>query len=137
MKKPPAFPLLKLEMQRGEDCGLACIASITGYRYEDVLSEASRKRPVGCFPHETGLYLSEIVRIAKQLGCTLKKKRVCNFDKDEGILSVDWKSGSRFNHHVVVVVQGLIFDLSDMSVWMPSDYQKSHRAKFGSVLIPV
>ncbi len=132
----PAFPLLKLEFQRGEDCGIACIASITGYRYEDVLATASRKKPVGCFPHETGLYLSEIGRIAAQLGCPLKKKRKCNFEKDEGILSVDWKSGSRYCNHVVVVVKGLIFDLSDLSVWVPEDYKKSHKATFGSMLIP-
>lgn len=135
MKKTCPLPLLKLEMQRGQDCGLACIASITGYRYEDVLAEASRKEPVGCFPHENGLYLSDMIRIAKRLGCSLKKKQTCNFSKDEGILAVGTRN-KRFTHHVVVVVKGLVFDCSDMTVWEPEEYKKANKAKFGSILIP-
>lgn len=130
-----SFPILKLEMQRGEDCGLACIASITGYRYEDVLSEASRKEPIGSFPHENGLYLSDMIRIAKRLGCGLKKKKTCNFKEDEGILAVGAKN-KRFTHHVVVVAKGLIFDLSDMTVWEPEEYRKAYKMKFGAMLVP-
>lgn len=132
MSKP--LPVLKLELQRGEDCGLACIASIIGVRYENVLAEASRVKPTG-YPHTAGLYLSDMIRIADRLGLKLRKKRACNLEKDEGILTIAWKK-NRFTHHVVVLVKGLIFDLADMTVWEPNEYAKAHRAKFGAILIP-
>lgn len=130
-----ALPLLKLELQRGSDCGLACIASLIGRSYEDVLAEASRHKRTGEYPHCSGLYLNEIQRIAKRLGCILKQKRKCNFDVDEGILSIAWNKG-RFTNHVVILVQKLIFDLSDMTVWEPHEYERANKAKFGSILVP-
>jgi hypothetical protein len=129
------LPLLKLEMQRGQDCALACIASLTGAKYEDVLYEASRDRTIGAYPHECGLFYKDIIRVAKRLGCSLRNKRKCNFSTDEGILGVDWL-GKKISHHVVVVMAGLIFDLADMTVWSPEEYKKANRAKFGSMLVP-
>jgi hypothetical protein len=129
-------PLLKLEAQRGADCALACLASLTGFKYEDILAEASRKKPPGSFPHETGLYMSEIARIALLFGCVLKHKRTFNLEKDEGILAVKWRTG-KYKHHVVVAIKGIIIDLADMTVWTPADYKKFYRAKFCSMLVPI
>lgn len=137
-QKLPIVPLLRLERQRGADCGIACVSSLTGAKYEDVLAEANRKEPVGVYVHDVGLYSSEVVKLAKRFGCALREKQICNFEKDEGILAVAWnkKKGSH-THHYVIVLGGLIFDLSDMTVWAPDEYRQANKGKFGYILVPV
>jgi hypothetical protein len=58
--------MFRFEIQRASgECGIACLATLTGKSYEYVLVEASReKKAVGKRPHENGLFLSNIVRIA-------------------------------------------------------------------------
>ena len=133
-----ALPLLRLEEQRGADCGIACIASLVGAKYEDVLAEASRREPIGVYMHDIGLYTSDVIKIAKRFGCNLREKRKCNFETDCGILAVAWnrKKGSH-THHYVIVVGGLIFDLTDLSVWNAKEYESANCVKFGSILVPV
>ncbi len=128
-----SLPLLRFELQRTTgDCGIACISMITGIPYEDVLVSVAEDRRYGALPHRTGLWLTNMMAIAKKLGCPLRKKRVCNFVMDKGILAVEMPTLG----HVVVLMSGLIFEPDDASVWLPIDYKRRHRAKFGSILIP-
>jgi hypothetical protein len=134
MKKRPQ-PILRFELQRAAgDCAIACLATISGKSYEDILVAAAKEKKVGCAPHETGLYMTAVVSIAKRIGYPLKKKRKCDFQKDKGILSVEFGNGLRLPH-VIVLLAGLLFE-TDGSVWLPWEYKKAHRAKFGSILIP-
>jgi hypothetical protein len=130
---PRRDPILRLERQRAEgDCAIACLASITGRSYEDVLIEAAKEK--GRSPHEEGLYLSAIIRVAERLGYPVRNKRPVNLVKDKGIVSVHYCAG---HEHVLILMAGLIFETFDCTVWLPEEYQKEHRAKFTSVLVPI
>ena len=134
MAKPTIDPVLRLQPQRaGGDCGISCLSSITGLSYEDVLVEAAGEN---IRPHENGLYLNAMIRIAGRLGYPLRKKRVCNFFFDKGILDVTLKHRKTHDHHVVILMGGLIFDMSDATVWTPTAFKSRWKAEFGSILVP-
>jgi hypothetical protein len=144
MKKPKPQPLLRFEPQRADaDCCVASLATLLGVSYETILVEAARLRSKkkgkrNIHPHDTGMYFSELVKIAKALGRPLRYKGRCNLKKDQGVLSVLMgKGGLTSRHHAVVYVAGLIFDLSDCTVWLPEIYRRQFRAKFESILVPV
>jgi hypothetical protein len=128
-------PILKFEPQRASgDCGISCLATLSGKSYEDILVAAATEKRAGRSPHESGLYMTSIVNIAKRVGYPLRKKRNCNLLTDKGILAINYSNVLRLPH-VVVLMCGMLFD-TDCSVWLPSTYKKAHRARFGCILIP-
>lgn len=131
---PPA-PFLKLTKQRAKgDCGIVALATLFSLPYEDVLDQASRLCKDS--PHIVGLYGTDILRIANQLGHPLHRKRRCRFEADEGILGLasrKQKRGKKMNEdHWVVVSHGFIFD--ELDVWEPKEYFKVYPYKPRSIL---
>jgi hypothetical protein len=145
MKREKPTALLRIEPQRADgDCCLASLATLLGLPYETVLAEAVRYRTRkkhglrGKYPHHTGMFFTELITIAKRLGYPMRKKRRCDTVKDKGILSVLINKGSLgAEHHAVVLMAGLIFDLDERMVWLPKPYLRAHRAKLESILVPV
>ena len=93
------------------DCAIVALAMYLGQTYEDVLratAEVDRK-----YKGKEGLWETEIKRVAKALGYSLKKKSRVNLDEDHGILCMP--------NHVTVLKNGLIFD-SDGAIWEAEDY---------------
>jgi hypothetical protein len=129
-------PLLRVELQRAKgDCCIASLATITQRTYEDVLAEAARECPL--HPHNDGMHFSEVLRIAEQLGCSLRRKSKVNFARDKGILDVKVSGyGGTSRYHALVLMEGLIFDLADGTVWKPDVFQKRYKADFGNILVP-
>jgi hypothetical protein len=132
-------PELSITAQKTDsDCTIACLATFMGIDYEKVLEKAEK---IACNPRKRGMFMTEIRRVAKMFKVKLKPVRKVNFEKDEGILSVDnygkgWrtrKSGKPAGH-VVVVWQGLIFDLCGQTVSTPAQYIRINKPKFGLFL---
>lgn len=122
-------PVIRLIPQRHEaDCGVAVLATYLCVSYEEALIVVGRKEPAVL---SVGLWMSEIVRAAKQLGVTLKRKPAADLDEDEGILVV---TSPRWRHdHLVVLKNGLIFD-TDAMVWEAETYLAANQAKPGMLL---
>ena len=128
-------PALKLQVQRSDgDCCIASLATLTGISYEDILIEAAKEQKK---PHADGLFFTDLMRIAKRVNYPLRKKKV-NFLKDIGLLDVRLYSNSpNMNLHCVVLMAGMIYDMSDGTVWLPQEFKKRYRAQFGAILVPI
>lgn len=107
------------------DCAIVSLAMYLGESYEDVLravtlSERSHGR--------NGLWSTGIVRAAKLLGHTLKKRRRVDFENDYGIL--------RLPEHAAVLRSGLVIDVNG-TIWDADAYlsAKDVRADECEILI--
>lgn len=110
------------------DCALAALAMLLHVSYEDVLATAAQ---IVTRPHERGLYLTEIERVASQLGHRLKRTRSYSLDDDTGILGVRNKE----YQHVVVIRDGILADPVDGEVWFdPAAYIAAIGAVHGPLL---
>ena len=117
------------------DCGICCLATLSGCSYEDVVAIAVQH--VGeAWKH--GLYLTQIIAIGRDLGLNLKRRRKYDLDHDTGILNVTVterpsnKKISR-NEHLVVLMEGRIYD-SDLRVWAVDAFKQQYAADFGILL---
>jgi hypothetical protein len=129
-----SYPLLKLEKQHetGGDCLLAAMASFLGFPYETILITAGKLTKL---PHINGMFYTTALKISKKLKRPLRVKRKCNFKTDSGILASKELHDGKWQTHAVVVQNGLIFDLSDLTVWEPDAYKETFNAKFQSMLV--
>lgn len=123
-------PILRVVPQRHEsDCGVAVLAMLFGVTYEEALIALSWEIPTVL---TSGAYTSHLKQAAKNLGSSLKVRRVFDMDDATGILcvsSVRWKTD-----HVVILKDGLLFD-TDGTVWDADVYFKVHHAKAGALLV--
>ena len=118
---PKALPLVQLVQRRTDfDCGLVAIAMYFGLSYEDTLAHAAQVTDVKV--HRKGVFVTQIQRIAKQMGVQLVAKRTWDIENDFGILVGDYllDNGVK-DRHAVLLKQGLIWDV-DLGVWEPEDY---------------
>lgn len=100
-----------IEQRSLEDCAIAALAMLLGRTYEDVLDVAAR---VVQRPHRRGMWLTDLIAVAGELGVSLVRKRRADLDEDIGILSVETNRGP----HVVVLRAGVVIDPSDHAVWL-------------------
>jgi len=110
-------PVIQIILQRSTgDCALVALAMFLGRSYEDVLAVAgSLDEQV----HRHGLYIPQILKIAKRLGTPLCRRKHWDLETSEGIL--DLASTINADAHVVVLKAGLIFD-TEGTVWSPEVY---------------
>ena len=127
---------MKLALQRGTgDCAIAAIATLLEQPYEDVFLEAAKVEKK--YRGRNGVFLPDIVRIAKALGVALERKKQPNLDDDEGLLVVTWRKDSRHDagtNHLVAVGHGVIVDPFDGVVLPPDDYLEREKADAGAFL---
>ena len=133
--KDGSIPYLRIVGSKGSDivgdCGICAIGTLTGHTYEDVVAVADRISK----NWKSGLWLKEIMEIAKELGLTLKRKRKYDLEQDVGILDVMVKDGRKREAHVVVLNAGRIID-SDYSIWDVDAFLAHYKATTKSLLTP-
>lgn len=116
-----ALPVLKVVTARagaGGDCAICCLAMILDCSYEDVLAVAV-DQTTDAGVHFKGLWVSQIIKIAKALGVTLHRRRKWDLETGCGIVGL---CNMRTNEgHVVVLKNGMIFDV-DGTVWEAGTY---------------
>ena len=115
MTRPlPSEPLMLQPMgQLGEaDCAVTALAMYLGRPYREVSEAAMRTSP---HVHQRGLWATEMRRIAKRLGVTLRSVRapVPNITERTGILCVKRKAVE----HAAVLFQGVLIDPRDGQLW--------------------
>lgn len=117
------------------DCGICCLATLSGCSYEDVVAVAVQH--VGD-AWKNGLYLTQVIAVAHDIGLTLKRRRKYDLDADTGILNVvvterpPNRKPSR-QEHLVVLMEGKIYD-SDLRVWAVDAFKQHYDATFGVLL---
>lgn len=118
--------VFRITNQRGKhDCGVATLATLLGRSYEDTLLAAGRLSPKVL---KTGLYSSDLIRIAAEFGSTLVR-RVQRIDLDEhtGILGLEYPSKRL---HFVFLTNGLVFDPQEDNVaWDAYTFVKREKVK--------
>jgi hypothetical protein len=125
------LPFTRMIAQRGVgDCAVVALAMLTHQTYEEVLTVATALRR---FPHRRGLYVKDIIAIAKQLGMPLRRHRRYDLEHMMGLLVVSCRANRVAPQHIVFVRWGLIFD--DGDVWEPDAYLAHYQATGISMLV--
>lgn len=120
-------PIRMVAQRNDSDCAIAALAMLTGLPYEDVLMTAARHAPC-----ESGMFLTQIQRVADEMGVALAIRKKGRYDLDEarGILHVSRKG----EYHVCVLDRGRILD-TDNSVWDADTYLATKRYRAGALLV--
>ncbi len=108
------LPVLRIVIARSTgDCAICCLAMLLGYQYEDILALVASTTGDDSV-HYLGLWVKQIIDIAKLLDVKLHRRKKFDLNEACGILSM---SNTRTGEgHVVVLKSGLIFDV-DGTVW--------------------
>lgn len=115
----------QLHQQRGKrDCGVACLATLLGRSYEEVLLATFTISPNVL---KKGIYSSDLQKIAATFKTELKRRPApVDLDDRTGILEVKLKSG---REHFVFLANGLVFDPEELGqAWDVNTYVKHHKA---------
>lgn len=119
-------PIIKVVLQRGKyDCAVAALAMLTGQTYEEILLAVGQEQPKVL---TKGLWITEIMRIAKAAGIVTKCRKTFDLDTDYGLLCL--------YDHVVVLKNGLVIDPTDGSVWEADVYLATARETAPRLLQP-
>lgn len=111
------------------DCALASLAMLLGKPYRQISDAALVVCPR---PHKSGLWTTEIIKVAKKLGATLKREDPKTFDEEgTGLLIVRKRNGTS---HVVLLFQGIVIDPSSGLVYDKDTYLKSSHYSVRGVL---
>ena len=114
------------------DCGIAALGTLLSQTYEDVVAVAVRLE----IPWKSGMWGSQMVKIALEFGATLKKRRKYDLEHVTGLVMVnilDFPAKTKRVDHVVVVWRGILID-SDGYVWEPDAFISHYQAKLGELL---
>jgi hypothetical protein len=114
--------ITRVVKQRGSaDCGIAALAMVLQLPYEDVFAAVAKieRRWAG----RRGLYATSVQAAALRLGTRLRKRRKFDPATHDGVLRVsrDKQEGA----HWVALIDGLVFDPTDLEVWHLEDYLAS------------
>jgi ABC-type bacteriocin/lantibiotic exporter with double-glycine peptidase domain len=120
-------------IQRGAmDCGLCCLQTIIEQPDETIQSAALKIAPR---LYSSGLYLSDLQKIAKALGVRLRKVPHDPLPDDQvGILRVRLKAG---DVHYVVLFHGTIQNPADGATWETTAYLHNKVKQVTHLLVEV
>lgn len=125
----PPLPLFRVVVSRRDrDCAICALAMLLGLPYEDVLVAVGKVDPKGA--GKAGLWATQMRKVAKVLGFTLRTKRVFDLETSAGILNITHLDASA---HALFVKDGMAFDY-DGCVWDVGDWIGAHQAKVGCLL---
>lgn len=123
-----AAPVFQITpQQHSNDCTVACLATLLGEDYEDVLQ--AFRHNVGA----RGATTRQILDAAKHLKHTLRLVRLVKLDTMTGIVA--FRSSRWKTDHVVVLKNELVFDPNDATLWEADDYARHHKARPLYILI--
>lgn len=124
--------------RRGNDCGVAALASFIGTSYEDVFVAAVATSQ--SFMHRQGLSIPDMITMAAAFGRTLTRVHYRQVDLEEhiGILGVNWHRSAWKRHgatgHWVILRAGTIIDPSGPSYGDAADYLAVNKGRAGTLL---
>lgn len=104
------------------DCVLACVVMLTGRPYSEVFQGAPR---VAKEVRRKGSYEKEMHKLAKGVGCKLRKQAEVNLDEDTGILFMESNDPAKASH-AAVLFRGTLIDPSTGLLWDPTIYLAGH-----------
>lgn len=117
-----ALPVMRVVTARGiGDCGIACLAMMLGKSYEDVFA-AAVAHTHDKIVHKHGMWVSQIMRVAKEMGVTLHRRKKWDLESSVGILGMTNRNTEE--GHVVVLKEGYIIDV-DGTIWAADVYFKN------------
>ncbi len=123
-------PIIRYVPQRHDgDCGVACLAMITGVNYEHALIAIGEAEPMVC---TKGVWTHHMRAAASRLGFITRVRRKFDIETDFGILNVKFKSVS--HEHLVVLWEGRIID-TDFGLYMADVYFSVMKARPTSLLV--
>lgn len=128
---PPS--VIQLVPKHGfKDCMISALAAYLQHPYEEVLIAAAAVR-ASCW--KNGLAPHEAITIAKRLGHSVRWTREFDIDEDTGVLGIGYNDSRR--EHVVLLVEGRIYELEDqpVTVWSPDVYLTYFNAKTALLLV--
>ena len=127
------LPVVQIVTQKAAgDCGIVVLAMYLGKSYEDVF--AATVQETNAHIHNDGMWVTQIKRVAKALGVTLRRQKAWNMDEDAGMLILDGSRRTDGMHHVVLLKAGLIFN-TDGLVWEPDVFLKHFRYRPTGLLV--
>lgn len=129
----PAPSAIDPVMQRGTaDCAIAALAMLSGRPYREVSEAAMAISPV---VHRSGLWNTELGKIARAIGFRLRPVRKISTDPDTtGLLVLKRRTNS--DGHVVVLFQGVVVDPASGLIWDLDTYLEHGRWSVRSLLEP-
>lgn len=121
------IPLVVIpQKQEAADCAVVALRMWLGLPYSQVAAAVAAVRPLALV---NGMFDSEIKRVAKIFGHTLRTRRAFNIDdRPSGILTLKMPDG----HHAVLLFEGVI--VSDGKVWNYDAFLEQAQAKPLSLL---
>ncbi|HXG71346.1 MAG TPA: hypothetical protein VNJ04_12140 [Gemmatimonadaceae bacterium] len=112
--------------QEAADCAVVALAQWLSLPYTQVAAAVATVRPMAL---AEGMYQSEIVKVARIFGRTMRtRRRFQQEDRPSGLLMLALKDG----HHAVVLFEGVI--ISDGKVWNYEAFMVQAKAKALSLL---
>lgn len=117
---------------RKNDCAVWCLATFLSIPYEEIVAAAAMvDREAGL----DGLYFGQMIRIAANLGVTLRRRDAINLEEDTGILGIVFRR-DRLGH-VVVLKRGQILDMRGVgiSIWDADAWLHTKRAQTDGILV--
>lgn len=100
------------------DCAIAALAMASGYSYSD-LSRAART--VLKNPHQSGMWITEMKRVVKKLGITLKVVTPQEaLDIGTGLWIIKFLKTKEY--HCVTLFRGTLIDPLNGVLWEPETY---------------
>lgn len=124
----PAIFRIVLQRDGHGDCAIAALASLFGRSYEHVLSAAARSMKGDALK---GMDEDEMVRTSRRLHSRLRKVTWDQVDEEEAVGLLDMQgrfNGEKYEHHLVLLVEGTVIDLRDGTVWPRLDAYLTHYA---------
>ncbi len=121
------------------DCVVACLGTLLGLTYEEVLITASKVRP-NVLKH--GLHWIDCIRIGKKLGMPLKviKPTAEELEEHTGILGLvrpnaNWEAKALKEEHVVYLWAGRVIDGNDEHWLDVEDYLTHYKYEVTGLVV--
>lgn len=118
---PPAA--IEVQIQRtSADCAISALSMLTGVPYRTVSEKA-----IALFakPHKSGLWTTEIIRLAKSVGVPLARAPIPDIESDEtGLLVLFRRNGEG---HCATLFQGVVVNPGDGLIYDFGTYLNSKK----------
>lgn len=115
------------QKQSGDDCAIVALSIFLNLPYAAVAAVVARVAPTA---FKSGLWNTQMARVAKALGTPLQAKRRFH-DRESGILTLQLEDAC----HAVVLFEGVVVNPGDGKVWNYKAYLAKSRARPLSLLV--
>jgi hypothetical protein len=117
------------QKQSGDDCAIVALSIFLNQPYAAVAAVVARVAPTA---FKSGMWNTQIAKVAKALGTPLRVKRKFS-ERESGILTLQLEDAC----HAVVLFEGVVVNPGDSRVWNYKAYLAKACAKPLSLLVEV